>query len=399
MVTHFPDCIWPKRHGAHVGFWQRMDSFMALGAELTLVAPRAKHPGDWRWSDEAVAHVKSRGIRIEWVETGPRSIDFWVEAAWRMYSYKLKLSAWPWPNSPVFWRPTLYGRWRRVLAAGNFDLAFVNYAHWAELVRAAKARGIRRVLEMHDLLSKQYRVQTEALKGRAPSQASCERFLSIEVGNMADANLVLCVNKEEAAFVGGLTKVPVEYLPNGLPEPGPCDAPIPSDVLCVGSDNALNKPGLRAFLDGAWPAIRRRKPDARMIVCGSIGNALRGTEEGVTWVKFAPDLNPYYRGAKISVLTTIGGSGLKLKAVEAMSYAKCIVAHLNSVEAMPFESGRHGVAVTDLTAAGPLILELLDAPERRARLGEAALALYRVEYSFAGTANRLGELVAPLFKA
>lgn len=398
LITHFPHRIWPKSNGPHVGVWQRLDSYIALGAEVTLVTPGASRPKDWQWSEEAKAYVAARGIRLELVPCGLSSVDFWIEAAWRIAAQRLGLVVWPRPDSWYFWRPALFSRWRQLLRQEKFDLAVVNYANWAPLVAMARRAGLKTVIEMHDFLRQQYLVRTEIARGRPPTKRRLERFFEVEMARLGTADLIVAVNRAEAEMARRETGREVIFLTNGLREPDRTATPAPSDVLCVGSDSETNKEGLTAFLRGSWPLIRQEIPHATLTVCGGVGRAVAPGTPGATWIQYAPDLTPHYLGAKLVLLTTTAGSGLKIKAVEALAHRACIVAHPNSVEGIPFVAGVHGLVAHDLSAAGPSVAALLKDEPRRAAMADAAGRLFASEFSFERTKQQLGEAVGRLFK-
>ena len=233
------------------------------------------------------------------------------------------------------------------------------------------------------------------LPDRSPKQI--KEYEASELGQLGLADLIISVNPVETAWVQRHLKNRVITLPVGLREPVFTGESISTDILVVGSGIEHNKKGLRQFLQEAWPEIIRRRPQTTLTVCGGVGEILTGAEIGTTRIRFAPDLAPHYVGAKIILLCTVSGSGIKIKALEAMSHGGCIVAHDHSVEALEFDAGVHGEVVHDLGQSAPVIVELLESPARRERLQSACRLLFRSKYSFEATLVGLGDALRPLF--
>ena len=397
VISFFPQVISPPSSGAHVGLWQRLESYMALGAEVHLVAPQASLPRSSNWSPEAIQATESRGVHLHLAPAHFGTIDFWWAALWQVTAKKVGRVIWPRPDSVYYWRPQLAAYWRRLVNSGQFDLAMVNYATWCQFLPSARRAGLKTVVEMHDLLARQYESRYE-VAGRPPrTPKQIENYEASEVRLLGLADLIISVNPEETRWVESKLGRPVLTLPFGLREaPCPTD-PIPTDILVVGSGIEHNKKGLRQFLQGAWPEILRRRPQTTLTVCGGVGEILTGTEAGTTRIRFAPDLAPHYAGAKIILLCTVSGSGIKIKALEAMSHGGCIVAHDHSVEALEFDAGVHGEVVHDLGQSAPIVVDLLENLARRERLQSACRLLFRSKYSFEATLIGLGNALSPLF--
>lgn len=389
--------VTPPENGLHVGIWQRMESYQALGAEVHLVSPQAWLPRTSHWPPASQTATEERGVKLHLVPANAATLDFWWAAAWQLAVKKLGRVVWPRPDSLYYWRPQLMARWRRLVREGGFDLALVNYANWSRLLPPAKAAGAATILEMHELQVRQF-VARHELAGRArPGDAQVERFRQAELRCLGQADLIISVNDEEGALIREQTGRRVLSLPNGLRTPDRSLQPEPAEFLVVGSYIAHNQQGLMDFLRGSWPRILAARPDARLTVCGGVGEALRGGERNVTWIKFAPDLTPHYLGAKVVLLTTVAGAGIKIKAVEAMAHGCCILSHAHSVNAFAaFQPGVHGEVVEDLAEAAEPALRLLGDPKRRAAYAAAAFQLFQERYSFEATLRALGEAVCQI---
>ena len=225
---------------------------------------------------------------------------------------------------------------------------------------------------MHDLVS--------ARVGDAPGVWSLTREREFELLGQSDT--VAAIQAEEAAVVrAALPKVDVIVAPHAADcvataQPGEDDL-----VLFVGSNTGPNITGLQRFLARSWPVIRTARPNARLLVAGSVARAISAPPDGVTLLGVVPDLAPLYREAGVVISPLHAGSGLKIKLIEAMAAGKAIVG--TTVTAQGVADIVNG-AVTiedDDTHFGEAVAALLGAPERRKALGAAALNVAQARFS------------------
>lgn len=100
---------------------------------------------------------------------------------------------------------------------------------------------------------------------------------------------------------------------------------VPGRCLFVGSSAPHNVHGLQWFLDSVWPIVLQSNPDCSLHVCGSVCDRIQGRFPNVRLLDRVEDLKPEYSAAEICVVPLLVGSGLKIKLVEALSYARACV--------------------------------------------------------------------------
>lgn len=392
-LVHVEAHIWPVDCGFHMRVWQLLDTLQALGYEVHLVSSQWRPGTRGYWTEAARQHLAERGIRLTLAPFGVGSLDFWLAAAINVLHKKIGGECFISPASKYYHRPQLEALWRQQLQAGPWHVVLVNYAHWHRLTRLARAAGIPTLMDMHDLMAEQYVSLWESLKGRRPSAERIARIHADELACMAGADTVLAINPAEKEQIQPQLQTRVANLPFCLPEPVVSSVKVaPADVLVVGSGTEHNRRGLRQFLATAWPAIRAAKPAATLVICGRVSEGL-APAPGVTAHLRVPDLSPYYQAASIVLLTTVSGSGIKIKTIEALAQGACLVAHQHSVHGIPFSAGQHGEVVADLGQAAPVILGLLDSPSRRHQYQVAAKALFREHFAARAGQARLAEII------
>jgi glycosyltransferase involved in cell wall biosynthesis len=176
--------------------------------------------------------------------------------------------------------------------------------------------------------------------------------------------------------------------PNGW-EPGP---PLPAAADPVVAFVALF--GWRPNADAAvwlaervWPLVRRRRPDARLLLVGRSPTPqvrrLAGSDVTVTGT--VPDVRPFLARARVAVAPLLSGGGTRLKVLEALDAGRPVVATGIGVEGLEDLIGR-GVVVADTPEAmSAAICGLLADDGRASRLGAVGRAAVAERYAWDAT--------------
>jgi hypothetical protein len=184
-----------------------------------------------------------------------------------------------------------------------------------------------------------------------------------EARRLQDADLVLAIQEDERRELQRLLPgKPV--ITAGVDFDVVDDGGIPSgrSVLCVASDNPLNKKGLKDFLRFAWPHVRRDVPEAELIVVGSISRSAPANVPGVTPLGHVADLAALYARVRLVINPAVAGTGIKIKTLEALSHLRPIVTWPNGAEGLPPELAALCVIVNDWYEFGQKVADAL-APE------------------------------------
>ena len=169
----------------------------------------------------------------------------------------------------------------------------------------------------------------------------------------------------------------VSVLPNAVAMP---DVPSPTgdepSVLMLGTyAYAPNVEAADRLISNIWPLIRRKVPDARLIIAGAAPERLKSYSahpEGVEFTGFVSDLDGLYRRAQVVCAPILNGGGTRMKLIEAAGYRKAIVSTAAGVEGLDFVPGREiEIHETDPALAESCV-RLLGNTHLRNGLGEAA---------------------------
>lgn len=261
-------------------------------------------------------------------------------------------------------------------AAPGSQAVLCDYAFTATLAPYAVSPSARSAIIMHDLMSARV---ADAAETNTVKIGAAEEFRML---GLADA--VIAIQHEEAARVRAalpervVLTAPHSTEPVGAPQPGEDDL-----LFFVGSNTAPNIVGLEWFFREIWPAIRAKRPAARLKVAGSVARAIGAAPDGVTMLGVVGDLAPLYAEAGVVISPLFTGSGLKIKLIEALAAGKAVVG--TSVTAQGVESQVDGAMARedDAAAFAGACVALLGERERRASLAAAALACANAHFSAA----------------
>ncbi len=260
--------------------------------------------------------------------------------------------------------------------AANSQVVLCDYAFTAALAPYALSPSARSAIIMHDLMSARV---ADAAETNTVKISAAEEYRLL---GLADA--VIAIQHEEAAKVSAalpqtiVLTAPHSTEPVAAPQPGEDDL-----AFFVGSNTAPNIVGLEWFFREIWPAIRAKRPRARLKVAGSVARGISDAPDGVTMLGVVGDLAPLYAEAGVVISPLYTGSGLKIKLIEALAAGKAVVG--TSVTAQGVETQVAGaMALEDEPARfAEACVALLGEHERRNALAAAALRCANAHFSAA----------------
>jgi succinoglycan biosynthesis protein ExoO len=259
-------------------------------------------------------------------------------------------------------------------AATNTHAILCDYAFTAPLAPYALKPQAPALIIMHDLMSA--RVADKAETNTVELSAETEfRLLG-----MADG--VIAIQQDEAAKVrAALPGTRVIVAPHAVATVSTAQPGADDTLLFVGSNTAPNIVGLDWFVREIWPAVREKRPQASLLVAGSVARGLGQPPEGVKMLGVAADLAPLYRDAGVVISPLFTGSGLKIKLIEALAAGKAVVGTTVTVQGVEdIVAGAMAREDEPARFAAELAALLGDAGKRMA-LAQAALDCARSHFS------------------
>lgn len=270
--------------------------------------------------------------------------------------------------------PYLLGKWQsqavtaalRTALSTAYDVVYIDHlgmGAYLPIVRAASPRA-RVVLEEHNVESDMFAQLTE----RLPLPLKPVSYLEHRAAARAEAELLSAVDAVVAISetdAQGLTTLASEYGRRGARPPRieavppvvessePARTPPSAPRLCyVGSltwhPNVL---GLDWFCAEVLPELRRLLPEVTVRIAGSglpsdaAGRPLAPSSwqvPNVEVVGFVPDLETLYRDSAAMIAPIAGGSGVRIKLLEALRAGMPVVTTRAGAAGLPLQ---HGVEV------------------------------------------------------
>lgn len=167
---------------------------------------------------------------------------------------------------------------------------------------------------------------------------------------------------------------------------------IADSVCFLGSLEWLpNIEGLKWFLSDVWPLVLKEIPRAEFHFAGK--NHPREIEkisgQGVFFHGMVPDANSFISGYSIVVIPLLSGSGMRLKAVEAMAAAKPVVSTSLGMEGLSAIHGTHFLEANSANDFAKSILRLLRNENERIALSTEGRKLAVARYDWSSLAEEM----------
>ncbi|NJM86851.1 MAG: glycosyltransferase family 4 protein [Hydrococcus sp. RU_2_2] len=162
-----------------------------------------------------------------------------------------------------------------------------------------------------------------------------------EAKGLNRADVIVAIQPEEAKFFRRLVKkiktvITVGHLVSLAP-PTLNKKPEPK-LLFIGSSNPINVHGLNYFLKEIFPLARSQCPELQLLIAGGICDAI-ADQEGCTKLGAVENLEEAYSLSDLVINPVLFGTGLKIKSIEALGYAKVLIT--TSAGAVGLEEGKN----------------------------------------------------------
>lgn len=155
----------------------------------------------------------------------------------------------------------------------------------------------------------------------------------------------------------------------------PLPDPLKQTIVLIGSlDYRPNKDAVRWFIESIWPRVRADMPEANMLVIGrcpsgSIVDLCK--RAGIHLHPDVPDTRPFLAEASLVVSPIRIGSGTRLKILEAMASARCVVSTTIGAEGLDVCDGEHLMIADEPSDFAYKVISMLRDPIRRQELARA----------------------------
>lgn len=292
-------------------------------------------------------------------------------------AYTYDLDEWYDPGADAFIR--------RLADEIGFDVVIVEYVFFSKALLCFGASTLK-VLDTHDVFTNRHRRYLE--QNSSPMWYSTTAREEARGLNRAD--IVVAIQANEAQIFRELCDRRIVTVGHVVPLHATREDASSPELLYVGSGNDINVHAVNYFIHSVLPEIRRRIPEVLLTVAGGVCDKL-ADHPGVRKLGQLDDLAPAYAAASVVVNPVLFGTGLKVKTVEALGFAKPLVTTPMGAEGLDEQAGQAFLVAESAAAFSEAVSDLLLDREARMTLSKRA-------FDFAADWNRrcMTELAAVL---
>lgn len=307
------DPAWPPVSGADLRNWQNAVAARALGP--VTVASLAAGTGGTPPEDITCIALTAASSKAIWPPSASADVS------------DLRLP------------PEAAARFTALVRDFGAETVVIEHLALHPLTATARASGRRIILDMHNVESA---AVAQSARGHFPlrprrwlmARAAAQRVAAIERRGSAEVEAVwVCSTAEAERLRRAVPEAPpVHVVPNGIPRPASAPGALPPVAARNGKALALvfaghlgyppNVAAAQWLAERIVPAIRRRLPDARLVLAGrSPVPAVQrlAAEPGVSVMADPASMDTALADADLAVLPIRDGGGTRIKAIEAMS--------------------------------------------------------------------------------
>ncbi len=299
----------------------------------------------------------------------------------------------------------------RELRARRYDVVYVGH-----LAMCAYLPTIRRLAPRASVVLEQHNVEWEIFDRLAPTLRGPMRYVgkieaqslrSYEKKALSAADAVIAISTADALAFERLAGVKAVVVPTFIERTSTGARTESTDAKALAYTGLLawqpNALGLDWFCRDVWPLVRASLPEATLTIAGP---GLRKTPEGalavpaqwqapgITTVGYVDDLEDVYRKSVAVIAPIVGGSGVRMKLLEAMRAGMPTVTTTDGAAGLDVQDGREMLIADDAGQFASRVVKLLNERDLRSTMREAGYAFLEKHHSLAAARVRVEEAFA-----
>lgn len=259
--------------------------------------------------------------------------------------------------------------------------------------------GLPRILNLHnieyELLERTATTTAEPLQ-RWFRRMDARRLRNAEIEAIRSITIAWTCSDRETALIKSIApKVPVSTVANGVDPQrwtaGKSDQDIPDIVFVATMNYEPNADAARWFVEQVWPLLRAVHPALRLgLVGGSPSPRIQELAgNGISIHPKVPEVLPYYRGARLSIVPLRSGSGTRIKILEAGAVGTPQVSTPLGAEGLDVRHGEHLLLAESANDFAKACLNVLADPNCAKRRAQAARGLVMRHYTWDAAGDQL----------
>ena len=252
------------------------------------------------------------------------------------------------------------GQMRTIQARERYVRVLVSYVFHSAFLEAF-GQDCLKVLDTHDIFGgRKERLQAEGLTNNWFSTTVDE-----ERHGLLRADRIIAIQDVEQRYFDQLLGGQREIRTVGHMQPARfVDLEVGSRnrIGYFASDNTLNLEGFVWFQEYCWPRIVATCPEARLVVGGRVCRLISAPAQGVELLGEVADPMAFHAKSLFSINPMPGGTGLKIKTVEALAAGRPVIAFEAGAAGLGALVGRGLTVVTSTEDFAQTCLRLLRDP-------------------------------------
>lgn len=217
---------------------------------------------------------------------------------------------------------TLYAKdsFENILKKKKYDYIIINYEIWSDLIHSKLSKNTINIVDTHDWMTLNEFYQNPKLDfGR--------RFYE-EINNLNKFDKVITISQDETFVFKSFLGEKVINIPPSFAVSHSTTKEKKWDLIFVGSENIFNRKSLEWFFENVYPLLGT---SIRILIIGRVSKYI-SVPKTVETIYFAENLSCYYHQSKIAICPILEGTGIKIKAVEALSFGIPVVGTTHSID-------------------------------------------------------------------
>ncbi|GAB4461329.1 MAG: glycosyltransferase [Armatimonadaceae bacterium] len=286
--------------------------------------------------------------------------------------------------------PAMYRQVHELAKSGNFDVAHVEHLRAAHFASALDP--LPRLIDAVDCITELQRQVAElgaiSAQKRLLARLEWQKLRDYEPQAYRAFDQIMVTSRHDASALRelaedrGIHLPPLGVIGNGVDtayfSPDPDRVPSPKSLVFSGKlSYVANDDAARFLLREILPCLRRRCPEAHLILAGSgpskAVQTLVRRIGGVTVTGYTDDLRPHIRQASVAVAPLRIAVGVQNKVLEAMALQKPVVLTTLAVRSLTDAVRERALFVGETaTQYAEICARLLENPAEAQASGEAA---------------------------
>jgi len=227
----------------------------------------------------------------------------------------------------------------RLVSTKRFDICVVNYVWYSNLLEVLPPNVVR-VIDTHDVFGG----RAEKFSAIGLDPAWFHTSIAQEKAGLDRADYVVAIQDEEARLLANRTSAHVFSVGSLAPDDFlPLRKKHAGEPLLVGYLGSSNPFNVASILNFATAASKRsdalEKIEFR--IAGPVCDALRPISHPFRLCGIVDSVSEFYRNIDVAINPMLGGTGLKIKSLEAMRYGKPLVATADAMTGISTDHSGH----------------------------------------------------------